>query len=128
MITGMFTFHLPDSDHMKKFATQRLNATFKLVDNRLASNKWLAGEDFTAADIMSVYILSTQRYFGPRVSLAAYSNILRWLKDCGDRPAYKRAMEKGDPEMQTLLGAEAPSQAMFEAGGSKSNHWKKQKL
>jgi glutathione S-transferase len=128
MISSMFTGHLPDSDRMKGFASQRLEAAFRLVDNRLSENKWLAGNAFTAADIMTVYIVSTQRYFGPRVSLAAYKNILRWLQDCGDRPAYKRAMEKGDPEMQTLLGPEAPKESMFAAGGSKSSHWKKEKL
>ena len=87
-------------------------------------NKWLAGSEFTAADIMSVYGLTTQRYYGPQVSLVEYKNILRWLQDCSQRDGYKRAMEKGDPEMQPLIGAEPPQKSFF-PDGVNNDHWKK---
>ncbi|KAF2444195.1 hypothetical protein P171DRAFT_494416 [Karstenula rhodostoma CBS 690.94] len=84
-----------------------------------------AGADFTAADIMSVYTVTTQRYFGPHLKLAAYPNILRWLKDVSERPGYRRAMEKGDPEMELLVGAEAPATTLIQEGGVGSGIWKK---
>lgn len=114
----------PDAP-MQQFATGRLEAGLKHMADRLRNHKWLAGEAFTAADVMSVYTLTTQRYFGPQISLAPYQSILRWLKYCSERPAYQRAMEKGDPEMKLLLGAEAPVKGMMELGGVASDHWTK---
>jgi len=35
--------------------------------------------------------------------LSPYPNIRAYLKRIGDRPAYRRAMEKGDPEISPLL-------------------------
>lgn len=107
------------------FADQRLHAALKHMDEWLKSHKFLAGEQFTAAETMSVYAVTTQRYFGPQVSLEGYGGILRWLGECAERPAYRRAMEKGDPEMRLLIGAEAPEQGLMALGGSESDVWKK---
>ena len=74
-----------------------------------------------ACSIMSVYGLTTQRYFGPQVDLAPYKNILRWLQDCSQRDGYKKAMQAGDPEMKPLLDAEPPSKSFF-PDGVKNNH------
>ncbi|KAH7409796.1 glutathione S-transferase-like protein [Phaeosphaeria sp. MPI-PUGE-AT-0046c] len=102
-----------------------LNEILQSLDEHLASNKWLAGNDFTAADVMTVYSLTSKRYFGPLVSYAKYANILRYLQDIGDRPAYQRAMEKGDPEMRLLIGAEPPEKTLLQVGGVGSDIWKK---
>lgn len=107
-----------------KTADDRLHTALGALDQRLKENKWLAG-DFSAADIMTLYCTSTQRYWGPQISLEKYTNILRWMKDCGDRPAYQRAMQKGDPEMTLLLTADPPATSMGAAGGIKSDFWKK---
>jgi glutathione S-transferase len=103
----------------------RLSNNLKLIDGRLKDNKWLAGPDFTAADIMNFYPLTTQRYFGPQVSLAAYPNILRWLKDCSERPAFRSYAGKADPQMKILIGAEPPKISIARVGGAKSDIWKK---
>ncbi|CAK3984725.1 glutathione S-transferase [Lecanosticta acicola] len=127
LTTSMFV-ELSDTspEHMvRQFAEQRLQAALKHMDDRLRENQWLAGEEFTAAETMSVYSLTTQRYFGPRVSLKPYGNLLRWIKDCSERPAYKRAMEKGDPEMKLLLEAEPPEKTLMDSGGVESGAWKK---
>lgn len=126
--TEMFLGHaegVADNAMMKKFSKSRIDAALKHVDERLRTNTWLAGEDFTIADMMTVYIATTQRYWGPQVSLEGYNNILRWLKDCTARPAYQQAMQKGDPEMKVLNEAEAPKVSMMAAGGALSSHWKK---
>lgn len=106
-----------------KIAATRLDTALSTLNARLKDQKWLAGE-FSAADIMTLYVTSTQRYFGPQIDLGSYAHILRWMKDCSERPAYQKAMDKADPEMKRLLHAEPPSISMGAAGGAKSDHWK----
>lgn len=99
-----------DNPAMQAVVGRRTHATH-LLDERLRDNEWLAGEEFTAADIMTVVSVTTLRLFMP-YSLEPYPNVLKWLKRVGERDGYKRAMEKGDPEFEPLLGAEAPMPLM----------------
>jgi glutathione S-transferase len=138
----------PD-EGMRKFREARLDTALQVMESRLAESKWLAGDEFTAADIMPVWTLTTQRYWGPALDLSKYTNILRWLQDVAARPGYQRAvsivmrwdapscernmllissaqMEKGDPEMQLLTGAKPPSKSLIAVGGVESDVWKKQ--
>lgn len=108
-----------------RFSRARFNAALKHIVNRLKSNRRLAGKEFTLAEIMTVYFLTTQRYWGAQARLEDYANILRWVKDCAARPAYQQAMQKRAPEMKLLTEAEAPRLIMMAAGGTQSNHWKK---
>ena len=80
----------------------RLDRVFDLVEARLGSAVYLAGDEFTAADIMAVFSLTTMRFFMPR-DLAPYPHILAYLCRIGGRAAYQRAMHKGDPDMVPLL-------------------------
>lgn len=80
----------------------RLDRVLELVETRLGQVDYLAGNDFTAADIMTVFSLTTMRYFMP-VDLAGYPHIRAYLQRIGQREAYQRAMRKGDPQMQPLL-------------------------
>ncbi|RYP65327.1 hypothetical protein DL769_006342 [Monosporascus sp. CRB-8-3] len=83
----------------------RLEAQLRLVDERLArTGAWLAGERLSAADCMAVFSLTTMRGFYP-LDLAPYPNILRWLRDVADRPAYRRALKKGDGSMEPMIGS-----------------------
>ena len=75
-----------------KFREARLHAALRAMEERLKESKWLAGEEFTAADVMPVWTLTTQRYWGPLLDLSKYPSIVRWLKDIGARPAYQRAV------------------------------------
>jgi glutathione S-transferase len=81
----------------------RLELLFAMVEQRLGAVPYLAGAALTAADIMSVFSLSTMRLFRP-VDLAPYPNIRAYLQRVGARPAYQRAMAKGDPGFTPLLG------------------------
>jgi len=94
---------MPEGEH-PAIATgkQRLQLCFALLDQRLAKATYLAGDDFTAADIMMVWCLTTMRYYQP-VDLSPYPNIRAYLKRIGAREAYQRAMAKGDPGMELLL-------------------------
>ncbi len=51
---------------------------------------------------MSVFSLTTMRLFMP-VDLAPYPAILAYLRRIGARDAYRRAMQKGDPDMAPRL-------------------------
>jgi glutathione S-transferase len=91
----------PDNAMLR--ATQgRLDRVLRLVDARLGQVPYLAGAEFTAADIMSVFTLTTMRHFMP-VDLAPYPNILAYLQRIGAREGYRRAMQKGDPDMAPML-------------------------
>jgi glutathione S-transferase len=127
MMAAMFMeiSSLPEDNPSRAWVNTRLHEALKHVDGRLKDNKWLAGEDFTAADVLIVFTLTTHRYFAPLLGYEKYPNIVRYLGDVGQREAYRRAMEKADPEMKLLLGAEAPEKTITATGGVESDIWKK---
>jgi glutathione S-transferase len=91
------------SDHPVQMGVQaRLGRVMALVEDRLGEADYLAGDTFTAADIMSVFSLTTMRLFQP-VDLQPYPAILAYLQRIGARPAYRRAMAKGDPDLEPML-------------------------
>ena len=90
-------------DHPVHIAAQgRVDRALALVEARLGEADYLAGSEFTAADIMSVFSLTTMRLFQP-LDLGPYPNILAYLQRIGARPAYRRAMAKGDPDLTPML-------------------------
>ena len=74
-----------------------------MLEAGLASDRWMAGDRFTTADIMMVFPLTTMRAFSPR-DLATYPAIRAYLARIGERPAYARAMAKAEPGFTPLLG------------------------
>ena len=80
----------------------RVDRSFDLVNARLGEANHLAGREFTAADIMMGFSLTTMRYFMP-YDIGRCPNVVRYLARIAQRPAYRRAMEKGDPGMALLL-------------------------
>lgn len=93
----------PADNPTRAWGEQRLAQMLHMMDQRLGAYPWLAGAEFTAADIMAGFSLSTMRHFQP-LDLAPYAHIRAWLARIGARPAYQRAMAKGDPGMELLLG------------------------
>ena len=90
-------------DHPVQMAAQgRLDRVMALVEARLAAADYLAGNEFTAADVMSVFSLTTMRLFQP-LDLRPYRNILAYLQRIGARAAYRRAMAKSDPDLAPML-------------------------
>ena len=81
--------------------SQRGDRGFAVLEDRLGTVPYLAGE-FSAADIMTVFALTTMRLFAPR-DITPYPNILAYLQRIGARPAFRRAMVKADPDMPILL-------------------------
>ena len=90
-------------EHPVRIAAQdRLHRAMALVEARLGDADYLAGSEFTAADIMSVFSLTTMRLFQP-LDLLPYPNVRAYLQRIGKRPAYRRAMAKGDPDLEPML-------------------------
>ena len=92
---------LPAGHPVATFVAARLQRAWSLVEARLGEAAWFAG-DFTAADIMTVFSLTTMRFFMP-MELAPYPNVRAYLQRVGEREAYRRAMAKGDPAIEPLL-------------------------
>ncbi|MDE2453671.1 MAG: glutathione S-transferase family protein [Burkholderiales bacterium] len=100
MVLGRLSLAADDPTHAAMKA--RLERALAWIDKRLGQVPWLAGAEFTAADIMSVFSLTTMRLFHP-VDLAPYANIRAYLARVGAREAYRRAMAKGDPGFAPML-------------------------
>ena len=85
-----------------RFMRERGEKAWTMVETRLGAVPYFAGQAFSAADIIWVFCLTTMRAFVP-VDLSGRPNILAYLQRIGERPAYQRAMAKGDPDMTPML-------------------------
>lgn len=84
---------------MVSIMRQRVDRNLAALESRLAQgHTWLAGEDFTVADVMILFPLTTMRAFVP-LDLSPYPNIRAYLRRVVDRPAFQRAKSKADPEL-----------------------------
>lgn len=95
-----------------KYAQNRVNQNFEAMDAQLAKFPYLGGDEFTAADCISVFSLTTQRLFDA-YSLEEYPNIVKWLQRMSQREGYKRAMAKGDPGLEPIICAHAPENTIW---------------
>ncbi len=75
---------------------ERLDRAYTHIEARLGVVPYIAGASFTAADVLTVFPLTTMRVFAPR-DISPYPNIRAYLKRIGERPAFQRAMAKADP-------------------------------
>ncbi|KAI0442709.1 putative glutathione S-transferase [Xylaria telfairii] len=95
------------SQIVKRFE-EKFSMMLTFINDRVAEVPWLAGEQFTAADIMLVCCLTTMRCYAP-IDLGNYKHILAYLTRVSARDGYRRAKEKGDPELDiALLAGAAP--------------------
>jgi len=64
----------------------------KVIDERLAAVRYLAGETYTYADVLTFPLMATsvQRLDG---GFARYANIQRWFDEVAARPAVQRGMK-----------------------------------
>lgn len=74
----------------------RGDRAFNVVEQRLSEAPYFAGDEFTAADIIMQFPLTTMRMFVPR-DISPYPNLKRYLARIVERPAFKRALAAGDP-------------------------------
>ena len=93
---------LADDNPVLLATKARVDRALDLVEARTRDAAYLAGDELTTADIMIVFSLTTMRYFQP-YDLTRCPNVVKYLARIGARPAYQRAMAKGDPGMALLL-------------------------
>lgn len=86
---------------------QRFEKLLEVMDARLSKNTWLAGDEFTAADCMTVFSLTTMRTFYP-LELTRYQGTLGYLQRVVQREGFKKARAKADPEMELMIDGKPP--------------------
>jgi len=93
----------PVADTMGEVVRRREEQFYKYLDQRLGESPFLAGPEFTCADIMTVYRLTTAILFGAR-PIDDLPNVVAYAKRIEARPAYQKAMSIAGPK------AAAPTQ------------------
>ena len=102
MAGGILTFCLgvlkiePANETVRDINT-RYARGFGTVEQRLAAAPYLAGAEFTAADINMLFPLTTMRLFTP-IDLAPNPNIRGYLQRIGARPGFQRMIARTAPD------------------------------
>jgi glutathione S-transferase len=63
-----------------------------ILNDALAGREYLAGNDFTVADLNVASILIWGKM--AHLNMSGHPNTIRWLDDCLARPAYGRVRER----------------------------------
>jgi GST-like protein len=71
--------------------TNEANRLYGVADRRLGETRFLAGDDYTIADMAS--FPWTRSYERQGVDLEAYPNVKRWFDEIAARPAVERGVE-----------------------------------
>ncbi len=87
----------PVADTMREVVTRREQQYYTYLDQRLGDVPYLAGQEFTCADIMVAYRLTTSVVFGAR-PIDDLPNVVAYVKRIQARPAYQKAMQVAGPE------------------------------
>lgn len=82
--------------------SSRLDRAFALIEQRLETARWFAGDTFTAADIMMVYPLIRSRA-GLGRDISHMPNLLAYLARLSERPAFQTAMARAEPDSPPAL-------------------------
>jgi len=105
-ILGLFFSRLALGDQTEgtvaQFVRRREDGYARLVEQTLAATPFLAGPEFTCADIMSLYCLRSPRMLGGRDDLP---NARAYVERISRRPAYIKAMEIAGPTATPLPAA-----------------------
>jgi GST-like protein len=93
------------------------NRLYGVLDRRLAGRSFIAGDDYTIADMASYpWIVPWQRQ---QQDLEEFQNLSRWFGSVAARPATKRAYAKGEPYSHRPTVTEEGKKLLFgqTAGG-----------
>ncbi len=108
-------YSIPPNDPRRQYIDAKFHNTLSFVNSHLSDpkNTWLAGSEFSIADIMIVFSFTTMRTFFP-FDLSGYDGILNYLKRVAEREAYQKAMAKGDPQLDWRGQMKGESPPLFE--------------
>lgn len=89
-------FAPPGNDYSKsRYRTQAIRVT-EVIDQRLAATDYLAGADYTVADIATYpWLRNIPALMGADV-MAKFPNVTRWVKAIDARPAVQKALAEVD--------------------------------
>jgi len=84
------------NDYSKsRYLTQAVRVT-EVIEQRLASNTYLAGNEYSVADIAThPWLRNVPALLGADIA-AKFPNVTRWVKAIDERPAVKQALAKVD--------------------------------
>ena len=77
------------------YVNPNIKAQLDYMEDELGKSEWFAGDELTAADIMMSFPLEGAAARGGLD--AAYPRLTAFLARIHDRPAYKRALDRGGP-------------------------------
>ena len=91
--------HGEEADRYASLLERREEGYYGYLDQRLGEVPYLAGPDFTCADIMTVFHLTELPLFGGR-TIDDLPNVVAYVKRIEARPAYQKAMAIAGPSAQ----------------------------
>jgi len=74
----------------------RVKSMMAYVESEFGSGPWIAGAEFTAADVMMAFPFTTMSRF-LKVDMTPYPKLNGYAERIGARPAYRKAMELAGP-------------------------------
>lgn len=86
----------PDAERIDGLVKRRERGYFRYLEQRLGASPYLGGLDFTCADVMVMFTLTSLPLFGGR-TIDDLPNTLAYVKRVGARPAYIKAMKIAGP-------------------------------
>lgn len=92
--TGQYIFNVMAPEKLEfpiRYFNEQISRLLKVLDARLASNTYLAGDTYTLADALGYPVAATSAARLPD-GLADHAHIRRWADLVGGRPAVQRAM------------------------------------
>ena len=89
----------PEADNLMMTTTlRREDGLYRAIEARLGEADYLGGADFSCADIMSVFNLTSLAMLGARAIDDNMPNTRAYVERVTARPAYLKAMEVAGPE------------------------------
>jgi len=93
--SGQFVFNVMAPEKLPwalEFYDKLCTRMVKTLEQRLGQSRYLAGDEYTIADVIAypVPAVSMKRFPG---NLDAYPNLARWAAEVGARPAVQRGMK-----------------------------------
>jgi glutathione S-transferase len=87
----------PDAQRIDGLVKRRERGYYTFLEQRLGAVPYLAGPDFSCADIMVMFDLSSLALFGGR-TIDDLPNTVAYVKRIAARPAYIKAMQIAGPK------------------------------
>lgn len=89
----------PDADNLMMTTTlRREEGLYRALEQRLGESDYLGGPEFSCADIMSLFNLTSLLGLGARAIDDGMPNTQAYVERVSARPAYQKAMEIAGPE------------------------------